>query len=102
MMEQRIVRWIETKYQALAAELSERGRRRWAAVEAASLGRGGVTAGRGATGLAPSSTRRRLREGPARAGPPPGHARRPRGRLSARAAGYAAPQQAPDPPGELA
>src|SRR5262245_11658326 len=77
MMEQRIVRWIETKYQALAAELSERGRRRWAAVEAASLGRGGVTAVSAATGLAHSTIRRGLRELHAGAGPPPGYERRP-------------------------
>jgi hypothetical protein len=77
MMDQRIVRWIETKYQALAAELSERSRRRWAAVEAASLGRGGVTAVSAATGLAHSTIRRGVRELRSGTGPPPGYERRP-------------------------
>jgi Rhodopirellula transposase DDE domain len=77
MMDQRIVRWIETKYHSLSAELTERGRRRWAAVEAVSLGRGGITAVSAATGLAHSTIRRGLRELDAGEAPPPGYERRP-------------------------
>src|SRR4029450_4892412 len=51
MTEERIVQWIRTKYESLVGDLDERGRRRWAAVEARSLGRGGITAVAKATGL---------------------------------------------------
>jgi Rhodopirellula transposase DDE domain len=61
-MDQRIVQWIETKYQALSDELSERSRRRWAAVEAVSLGRGGISVVSAATGLAHTTIRRGIRE----------------------------------------
>jgi hypothetical protein len=61
-MDGRIVQWIGSKYRGLADELSEFTRRRWAAVEAASLGRGGITAVSAATGLAQSTIRRGLRE----------------------------------------
>lgn len=61
-MDGRIVQWIESKYRGLCDELSEFTRRRWAAVEAASLGRGGVTAVSAATGLAHSTIRRGIRE----------------------------------------
>jgi hypothetical protein len=43
MMDQRIIQWIENKYQGISDELSERARRRWAAVESVSLGRGGIS-----------------------------------------------------------
>ena len=62
MTDQRIVRWIENKYQCLSEELTERARRRWAAVEAVSLGRGGITAVSAATGLAHSTIRRGIDE----------------------------------------
>lgn len=61
-MDGRIVQWIESKYLGLCAELSEFTRRRWAAVEAASLGRGGITVVSAATGLAHSTIRRGIRE----------------------------------------
>src|SRR5271155_44088 len=61
-MDGRIVQWIESKYAALGSALSERGRRRWAAVEAVSLGRGGITVVSAATGLAHSTIRRGIRE----------------------------------------
>jgi hypothetical protein len=70
-MDGRIVQWIESKYRGLRDELSEFTRRRWAAVEAVSLGRGGVTAVSAATGLAHSTIRRGIRElnrGPTSAG----------------------------------
>jgi DDE family transposase len=62
MMDQRIVQWIESKYHGLADELSERARRRWAAVEAVALGRGGISAVSAATGLAHTTIRRGIRE----------------------------------------
>ena len=61
-MDQGIVQWIESKYRGLSAELPERARRRWAAVEAVSLGRGGISAVSAATGLAHTTIRRGIRE----------------------------------------
>jgi transposase len=77
MKDQRIVRWIESKYHGLSAELTERGRRRWAAVEAVSLGRGGISAVSAATGLAHSTIRRGIRELDSGDAPPQGSERRP-------------------------
>ena len=57
MTEERIVQWIRTKYESLVSALDERGRRRWAAVEARSLGRGGITAVAQATGLSDRTVR---------------------------------------------
>ncbi len=48
---------IRIKYKILQIELDERGRRMWAAVEAKSLGHGGVFAVTSATGLAESTIR---------------------------------------------
>jgi hypothetical protein len=62
MMDQRIVQWIESKFQGLADELTERARRRWAAVEAVALGRGGISVVSAATGLAHTTLRRGIRE----------------------------------------
>lgn len=61
-MDQRIIQWIESKFLGLAEELSERARRRWAAVEANALGRGGVSVVSAATGLAHTTIRRGIRE----------------------------------------
>ena len=49
MAEQVVVDWIRSKYENLEHELYERGRRHWAAVEALSLGRGGIAAVAAAT-----------------------------------------------------
>ena len=71
-----VVEWIESKYENLAEDLDERARRRWAAVEAISLGRGGIAAVAQATGTSDRTIRngiRELREGDA---PPPGRQRR--------------------------
>jgi transposase len=76
MMDQRITQWIESKYQGLCSELSERARRRWAAVEAVSLGRGGISAVSAATGLAQSTIRRGIRELNTGDTPPAGRQRR--------------------------
>jgi hypothetical protein len=76
MIDQRIVQWIESKFQGLAEELSERARRRWAAVEAAALGRGGVSAVSAATGVAHTTIRRGIRELSHGNTPPSGRQRR--------------------------
>lgn len=62
MPDAQVVAWIRQKYTALAAELDERGRRRWAAVEARSLGRGGIAAVAVATGLSDRTVRTGIRE----------------------------------------
>jgi len=62
MPDAQVVAWIRQKYTALAAELDERGRRRWAAVEARSLGRGGIAAVAEATGLSDRTVRTGIRE----------------------------------------
>jgi Rhodopirellula transposase DDE domain len=62
MTDHRIVEWIRAKYQGLRDQLSERSSRRWAAVEAQSLGRGGIAAVSEATGLARTTIRRGLAE----------------------------------------
>jgi hypothetical protein len=53
---------IEGKYIELLDDLDERGRRRWAAVEARALGRGGITAVALATGLSDRTIRTGLKE----------------------------------------
>ena len=62
MMDHRLVEWIRTKYRGLSDQLSERASRRWAAVEAQSLGHGGVSAVSLATGIARSTIARGLAE----------------------------------------
>ena len=57
-----VVEWIRQKYADLVDSLAERGRRTWAAVEARSLGWGGVTVVAEATGMAATTIRRGLRE----------------------------------------
>jgi transposase len=76
MMDQRIVQWIESKFRGLADELSERARRRWAAVESVALGRGGVSVVSAATGLAHTTIRRGIRELNSGDTPPTGRQRR--------------------------
>lgn len=62
MPEAHVVEWIRTKYIDLATELDERGRRRWAAVEARSLGRGGIAAVAEATGISDRTIRTGIKE----------------------------------------
>jgi len=57
-----VVEWIRNKFVALVGELDERGRRRWAATEAASLGRGGIAAVAEATGISDRTIRNGIRE----------------------------------------
>lgn len=78
-MDTAIVEWIRSKYEVLAGDLNELARRRWAAVEAMSLGRGGITVVAKATGISDRTIRngiRELREGD---DPPEGQQRRPGG-----------------------
>jgi transposase len=53
-----VVEWIRQKYVAVLGDLDERGRRRWAAAEARSLGWGGVSAVAQATGLSDRTVRK--------------------------------------------
>ena len=57
-----VVEWIQRKFVDLVSELDERGRRRWAAIEARSLGHGGIAAVAQATGLSDRTIRTGLRE----------------------------------------
>lgn len=62
MQDATIIKAIEGKYIELLDDLDERGRRRWAAVEAQALGRGGITAVALATGLSDRTIRTGLKE----------------------------------------
>src|SRR5882724_3809004 len=53
---------IQRKFTALVADLDERARRRWAALEAQALGRGGIAVVSRATGLSRGTVRAGLRE----------------------------------------
>jgi hypothetical protein len=57
-----IVEELERKFSALAGDLDERGRRRWAASEAIAIGYGGITAVARATGLSDRTIRNGIRE----------------------------------------
>jgi transposase len=62
MPDAHVVQWIRQKYVDLAAELDERARRRWAATEARSLGRGGIAAVAQATGMSDRTIRTGIQE----------------------------------------
>ncbi|VAX12123.1 Transposase and inactivated derivatives [hydrothermal vent metagenome] len=62
MPEATVVEWIREKYVAIAADLDERGRRRWSGAEARSLGWGGVAAVAEATGISDRTIRTGIRE----------------------------------------
>lgn len=57
-----VVQAIEGKYLQLLDDLDERGRWRWAAIEARGLGHGGIATVSRATGLPPVTIRAGLRE----------------------------------------
>src|SRR6516225_10462251 len=61
-MQNSMTQAIQAKYAALAPLLDERTRRRWAAVEARAIGRGGITRVAEATGLSQTTIRAGLRE----------------------------------------
>jgi hypothetical protein len=62
MQDAHTIATIRDKYVELLGDLDERGRRRWAAVEARALGRGGITAVASATGLSDRTIRTGLTE----------------------------------------
>ena len=62
MLDAKLIEWIHDKYKNLVAEFDERGRRRWAAVEAMSLGRGGIIAVAQATGISDRTIRTGIQE----------------------------------------
>lgn len=62
MPDQQVVSWLRDKYTTIRPELDERGRRRWAAMEALSLGWGGIAAVALATGLSDRTIRNGIRE----------------------------------------
>jgi transposase len=76
MPEARVIEWIRSKYEAIALDLDERGQRRWSAIEARSLGWGGITAVAAATGLSDRTIRNGLRELDDPDALPPGRQRR--------------------------
>lgn len=57
MPEAGVLEWIRNKYFAIVPDLDERGRRRWAAAEARSLGWGGIAAVARATGISDRTIR---------------------------------------------
>jgi transposase len=62
MQDAQVIGWIREKYQAIVPELDERGRRRWAAIEARSLGWGGIVAVAAATGMSDRTIRTGIKE----------------------------------------
>jgi hypothetical protein len=62
MQDATLINMIRRKFDDLSEDLDERGRRRWAAVEARALGRDGITAVAAATGLSDRTIRNGLRE----------------------------------------
>jgi hypothetical protein len=62
MQDEQVVALLRDKYGIICPELDERGRRRWAAMEAHSLGWGGITAVALATGLSDRTIRNGIRE----------------------------------------
>lgn len=62
MPDANVVEWIRGKFVGLADSLDERGRRRWAAIEASSLGRGGIAAVAEAMGMSDRTIRTGIRE----------------------------------------
>jgi len=62
MPDVQVIEWIRDKYLAIISDLDERGKRRWAAAEARSLGWGGITAVAKATGMSDRTIRNGIRE----------------------------------------
>ena len=81
MRDNSVVEWIQSKYENLVVDLNERARRRWAAVEALSLGRGGIAAVAKATGISDRTIRNGIRELRKGDTPPAGRQRRVGGGL---------------------
>ncbi len=62
MPDLQVVEWVREKYIAIAEDLDERGRRRWAGAEARSLGWGGVSTVSEATGISDRTIRTGIKE----------------------------------------
>jgi len=62
MPDKQVVAWVREKYHSIISELDERGRRRWAAIEARSLGWGGIAAVASATGISDRTIRNGIAE----------------------------------------
>ena len=62
MPDAQVVEGIRDKYLAIFSDLDERGRRRWAAAEARSLGWGGITVVAMATGISDRTIRNGIRK----------------------------------------
>ena len=62
MQDARLVERIQRKFEHLAFDFDERVRRRWAATEAMSIGRGGVAAVARATGISDRTIRSGIKE----------------------------------------
>lgn len=62
MTKPNIIKLLREKYNYISFDLDERGRRRWAAVEAYALGWGGISAVSEATGISDRTIRNGLRE----------------------------------------
>jgi hypothetical protein len=76
MQDAQVIQWIREKYLAVLPELDERGRRRWAAAEARSLGWGGIAAVAVATTLSDRTIRNGIQELAAPDALPPDRQRR--------------------------
>ena len=85
MPDAQVVTALRGKYSELLDDLDERGRRRWAAVEARALGRGGIAAVAAATGMSDRTVRTGLRELDDPNPVPAGRQRRPGGGRKPRA-----------------
>jgi transposase len=77
MPDENVVAWLHSKFLLLGNDLDERGRRRWAATEALSLGRGGIAAVAQATGLSDRTIRNGIDELTRGEEREPGRQRRP-------------------------
>ena len=77
MADEKVVAWLHSKFMLLGNDLDERGRRRWAATEALSLGRGGIAAVAEATGLSDRTVRNGIDELTRGEERSPGRQRRP-------------------------
>ncbi len=62
MPDAQVIEWIRNKYLAIISDLDERGKRRWAAAEARSLGWGGIAAVARATGMSDRTIRNGILE----------------------------------------
>ena len=92
MIDTGIIEILRRKFTHLASELTERGRRRWAASEALELGHGGIKVVAQATGLGERTIRRGCQELRHEQAPV-----RPAGRRIWRAGGGRKPLQTHDP-----